>query len=871
MPTSPANRLIDQLLLSVPPGDGERRADGELLTRFVESRDEVAFAALVRRHGPLVWGVCIRALHNHQDAEDAFQATFLVLVRKAASVSPREMVANWLYGVAHQATLQARRTIARRRGRELQVTEMPDAPAAEHALAPDVQSVLDEELVHLPDIYRAVVVLCDLEGRTRREVARQLGVPDGTVGGRLARARAMLAKRLSRRGVTLPAGAVATALSHHAASAGVPSLVVSKAIKATTLVTTGQATLAGTISGQVAALTEGVVKAMFVSKLKTAASAVFVLALMGTAAALLTDRTAVGQEDKKATAEKRVEPPAKQEAKVAAPVPKQAKEKEELTAWGKEAGGLQAGLSYQPGEKRVHRPGETVKLVVRVRNVGKEEVSFQYLRHFFIENPPTVTFNGKPVAFKDGSTRGIYKPLDVTLAPGKEIELYELSLTLADKAADPPQASTLYGEGKFQLQYERVLGDSMLSSVSIKTAAALRKLATGKLDLVVSRWIHRAAADENTRFLLDLLREANRQDDPKPPGEKPAGPGAKKQPDKEAFTAWGKEVGGLQVGLGFRPGERRAYHPGETAKLVVRVRNVGQEEKAFTFYKEFCLQNLPTVVNDKGKAVALTGVMPLKRIMVEAELPAGEEVEIGEFDLALQPPGESGNARTWTLYESGKFQIQFEKVDLLRRTGENSFGPLLDSPITTGKLELEVKVADGEKNEPAAACGSTTGAGARALAHWQGKWVLSKKLNDALGFTDAKSREGGLLDAPPLSFRVSLSEKIGDGIDAKKMQSYHDLVFKRMKHRIVATGKWEMTFQSDQGVKERDCFVTEFEGATYLWVPADYIVLFGGRVSFLEGADQRLDALVIDFNTTEGHLAGGRRSPDTFIYQREPK
>lgn len=156
---------------------------------------------------------------------------------------------------------------------------------------------------------------------------------------------------------------------------------------------------------------------------------------------------------------------------------------------------MQAGLGYEDRARRVYHSGETVKLVVRVRNVGKEQVSFQYLRHFFIENPPIVTDDkGKPVVLKDGSTRGIYKPEDATLAPGKEIELYKLSLTLSDDTTDKPQASTLYGEGKFQLQYERVLGDSMLSSVPISTDANLRKLGTGKLDLKVSPRNTRAPA-----------------------------------------------------------------------------------------------------------------------------------------------------------------------------------------------------------------------------------------------------------------------------------------------------------------------------------------------------------------------------------------
>src|SRR5437870_3678780 len=172
MPTGPLNSVIEHLRRA-GLRDTAGLGDGELLGRFVERRDEAALATLIRRHGPMVWGVCRRLL-GHHDAEDAFQATFLVLVRKAASVVPRELVGNFLYGVAHQTALQARRTVARRRAREVQVTVMPDTEAAQQDQWRDVQPLLDQELIRLPDIYRTVLVLCDLEGRTRKEVARQL-------------------------------------------------------------------------------------------------------------------------------------------------------------------------------------------------------------------------------------------------------------------------------------------------------------------------------------------------------------------------------------------------------------------------------------------------------------------------------------------------------------------------------------------------------------------------------------------------------------------------------------------------------------------------------------------------------------------------
>ena len=131
MATSQLSEVTDHLRRAVLRQDGAGLSDGQLLECFVRDRDEAAVAALVRRHGPMVWGVCRRVLRIHQDAEDAFQATFLVLVRKADSILPREMVVNWLYGVAHQTALKARQTAAKRGARERQVEDMPEPQAAQ--------------------------------------------------------------------------------------------------------------------------------------------------------------------------------------------------------------------------------------------------------------------------------------------------------------------------------------------------------------------------------------------------------------------------------------------------------------------------------------------------------------------------------------------------------------------------------------------------------------------------------------------------------------------------------------------------------------------------------------------------------------------
>src|SRR5579885_2466131 len=263
------NQLLQHLCRTMLVQGRSDRTDGQLLEDYIRRRDEAAFADLVWRHGPMVWGVCRRVLCNYHDAEDAFQATFLVLVRKATSILPREMVANWLYGVAHQTALKARATAARRGARERQVTAMPEPARQQQDLWDQLQSVLDQELSRLPDKYRAVIALCDLEGKTRKEAARQLNVPEGTVASRHATARAMLARRLARSGVALSGAALAALLAQNAAPAGVPASVTLSTIKAASMLAAGRAAAPGVISAKAVALAEGVLKAMLLSKPKT--------------------------------------------------------------------------------------------------------------------------------------------------------------------------------------------------------------------------------------------------------------------------------------------------------------------------------------------------------------------------------------------------------------------------------------------------------------------------------------------------------------------------------------------------------------------------------------------------------------------------
>jgi RNA polymerase sigma factor (sigma-70 family) len=253
-------------------------SDSRLLDRFMSQREEVVFEAIIQRHGPMVWGVCRRVLRDHHDAEDAFQATFLVLARKAASVMPREKLGNWLYGVAYQTAMKARATTSKRRAREKQVPDMPEPEGCREDHRGDLLPLLDQELSRLPENYRAPIVLCELQGKSHREAAEQLGCPVGTVSGRLSRARAMLAERLTRRGVTLAAGSLVVLLSQGSASASMPLPLVTSTTKAATKFAAGQAAT-GVVSAKVAALTEGVLKAMLMTKLKIATAILMVVAL----------------------------------------------------------------------------------------------------------------------------------------------------------------------------------------------------------------------------------------------------------------------------------------------------------------------------------------------------------------------------------------------------------------------------------------------------------------------------------------------------------------------------------------------------------------------------------------------------------------
>jgi RNA polymerase sigma factor (sigma-70 family) len=245
-------------------------SDRELMRRFLTERDESAFEALVRRHGPMVLHVCRRTLRDEHDAEDAFQATFLVLARKAATLQRHESVGNWLYGVATRLALRARADAARRRDRERRATPKGGRDPLAELTVREAQQVLDEELIRLPAKYRASLVLCCLEGLTRDEAAQRLGCRPATLKSRLERARALLRRRLAGRGLVFPAAWLASLLAGGLGEAAVPAPLLRSTVQAATAFAVGSG--AGSlVSPTTIALAEGAVTWSSVSKFQVAA------------------------------------------------------------------------------------------------------------------------------------------------------------------------------------------------------------------------------------------------------------------------------------------------------------------------------------------------------------------------------------------------------------------------------------------------------------------------------------------------------------------------------------------------------------------------------------------------------------------------
>lgn len=306
-----ANRSLHPLLhylrrLGGKAGEGSLE-DAQLLHRFLASRDESAFTMIVQRYGAMVWGLCVRRLGETPEAEDAFQATFLVLVRKAASLRASHLLGPWLYGVANRTALKLRGKRARQSAREAALPEqLADEPPEQ--MWAEMRPVLDDEINRLPTKYRLPVLLCYLQGLSSEEAAQRLGCAKGTIFSRLSRARDLLRRRLIRRGIDVSAGALTAVLVENAAVRAMPPAALRETTICTSLLLAA-GTASQALSAPLTALVEGVIRSMFLSKVKLALIVVLALSLVGSGAGLLGHRT-------------NAEPPApRRDAKAATPAP----------------------------------------------------------------------------------------------------------------------------------------------------------------------------------------------------------------------------------------------------------------------------------------------------------------------------------------------------------------------------------------------------------------------------------------------------------------------------------------------------------------------------------------------------------------------
>ncbi len=283
-------RALEPLRTLFGTGTTAGLTDGQLLERFAGLPDhdaEAAFAALVSRHGPMVRRVCRSLLADSNDADDAFQATFLVLARKAGAIRHPELLANWLYGTAHRAARKLKTRAARRIKHEAREATMAHSRAssaaddlAQQATLREEAQIIHEELARLPGTCRTAVVLCELEDRPQREVAQLLRCSDRTLRRRLDRARQLLRLRLVRRGLVPTAGLLAAALRPETASAAIPQITVETMARAAVRFAAGPAT-AGVVPASASALAEGVITTMLWTKLKAIACAACAVLVLG--------------------------------------------------------------------------------------------------------------------------------------------------------------------------------------------------------------------------------------------------------------------------------------------------------------------------------------------------------------------------------------------------------------------------------------------------------------------------------------------------------------------------------------------------------------------------------------------------------------
>jgi RNA polymerase sigma factor (sigma-70 family) len=489
--------FIGQLRRLVEPRAGGLD-DAELLQRFAANRDEAAFEVLLWRYGPLVLGVCRRMLHREQDVEDAFQATFLTLIRKAGSIARREALGSWLHQVAYRIGLRAR-THAERCG-------IPDQPRVEIAVARtereangEWREVLDREVQRLPRRYRGPFILCYLEGKTQAEAARMLACPPGTVASRLAWARDRLRVRLMARGLTLTAALAGLIVPAETEAASL-TVLIGTALRMARISTAGTLAGPGAIPGHVADWSKGVVRAMFLSKVQIMATLILAALFAGAGGGVLWQRVQANSADTALTDEPAPQAAAQsqQKSKVSRPVDPKA------TA-AKAAEELQNELANAEAEFQQLEAKWDASIADFRRHLWEEERQNR-------QKKVRLTFEAKRISRELQMAENRYEKLTVAMDgpinPPVGLDTLQKKQREAQKQAEQLSAKLL--------QYEMELAemDEPVSNAKLRIESLERQRAQDlgrarKRIEALERKLHPAAGDSTAERLRELERKVD--------------------------------------------------------------------------------------------------------------------------------------------------------------------------------------------------------------------------------------------------------------------------------------------------------------------------------------------------------------------------
>jgi RNA polymerase sigma factor (sigma-70 family) len=406
--------LIQKLELTLASNDLATVPDQQLVTRFTTDCDETAFRVIAARHGPMVYRVCRRVLGNEQDVEDAFQATFLVFVRKVGSIRKLKSLASWLHGVAYQVSLRMRTSSQRQRVREVLVADRDETIVIDDMSWKEVRSIVDEELTRLPEQMREPLVLCYLEGLTQDEAAAQLGLTKRTLQRRLEHGRERLGARLTRRGLGLSGALTASLLSECVVAMPPPLMATTGSLVQDVL---GGKSLS-VLSHRLTALTQEVIESMFPNRLNMKW---LVVALLGMGLATAAIGTQFSREELPETSVAQ----ASEEKKDNKLDTKPENPPTDGIMWGEAVEGLKAGISFRPGEEHSSRLGGSATFAVYLRNETKKPISITHNENVFDEFLPSVQdAGGKKVTVYPGPIfLGMVSRVDRTLNEGEIIRL----------------------------------------------------------------------------------------------------------------------------------------------------------------------------------------------------------------------------------------------------------------------------------------------------------------------------------------------------------------------------------------------------------------------------------------------------------------